>query len=73
MYKRICIWLGFTVALGFFPLFFILLIRYATKNDISISIISPELFFFNIMVYADGLKTLYELHETLKVVSAFGY
>lgn len=63
MYKRICLWLGFTVALGAFPLLFILVIKYVTKSEISISTISPELFFFNVMVYADGLKTLYDIKE----------
>ena len=66
MYKRICLWLGFTVTLGIFPLLFILIIKYVTKSEISISVISPELFFFNIMVYADGLKTLYDIKKTEK-------
>ncbi|EOS26542.1 hypothetical protein C806_01278 [Lachnospiraceae bacterium 3-1] len=63
MYKRICLWLGFTVALGAFPLLFILVVKYVTKSEISISVISPELFFFNVMVYADGLKTLNDIKE----------
>ncbi len=66
MYKRICLWLGFTVTLGIFPLLFILIIKYVTKSEISISVISPELFFFNVMVYADGLKTLYDIKKTEK-------
>ena len=66
MYKRICLWLGFTVTLGIFPLLFILIIKYVTKSEISISVISPELFFFNVMVYADGLKTLYDIKRTEK-------
>ena len=66
MYKRICLWLGFTVMLGIFPLLFLLIIKYVTKSEISISIISPELFFFNVMVYADGLKTLYGIKKNDK-------
>lgn len=66
MYKRICLWLGFTVTLGIFPLLFIVIIKYVTKSEISISVISPELFFFNVMVYADGLKTLYDIKKTEK-------
>ena len=66
MYKRICLWLGFTVTLGIFPLLFILIIKYVTKSEISISVISPELFFFNVLVYADGLKTLYDIKKTEK-------
>ena len=66
MYKRICLWLGFTVALGAFPLLFVLVIKYVTKSEISISVISPELFFFNVMVYADGLKTLYDIKKSDK-------
>ena len=66
MYKRICLWLGFTVTLGIFPLLFILIIKYVTKIEISISVIIPELFFFNVMVYADGLKTLYDIKKTEK-------
>lgn len=66
MYKRMCLWLGFTVALGAFPLLFILVIKYVTKSEISISVISPELFFFNVMVYADGLKTLYDIKKSDK-------
>ena len=60
------LWLGFTVTLGIFPLLFILIIKYVTKSEISISVISPELFFFNVMVYADGLKTLYDIKKTEK-------
>ena len=48
------------------PLLFILIIKYVTKSEISISVISPELFFFNVMVYADGLKTLYDIKKTEK-------
>lgn len=66
MYKRICLWIGFTVALGAFPLLFILVIKYVTKSELSISVISPELFFFNVMVYADGLKTLYDIKKSDK-------
>lgn len=66
MYKRICLWLGFTVMLGIFPLLFLLIIKYVTKSEISISIMSPELFFFNVMVYADGLKTLYGIKKNDK-------
>lgn len=60
VYKRICLWIGFTVSLGIFPLLFVLVMKYVTKNEISIEIVSPELFFFNVMIYADGLKTLYD-------------
>ncbi len=66
MYKRICLWFGFTVILGILPLLFTLIIKYVTKSEISISIISPELFFFNVMVYADGLKTLYDIKKSDK-------
>lgn len=66
MYKRICLWIGFTVALGIFPLLFTVIIKYVTKSEISISVISPELFFFNVMVYADGLKTLYDIKKSDK-------
>lgn len=66
MYKRICLWMGFTVTLGILPLLFTLVIKYVTKSEITISVISPELIFFNVMVYADGLKTLYNIRESNK-------
>lgn len=66
MYKRICLWFGFTLIMGILPLLFTLVIKYVTKSEISISAISPELIFFNVMVYADGLKTLYNIRESDK-------
>lgn len=59
MKKQIIVWLFFTVFAGVLPLIFILYICQITGTEITYNKICSEIFFFNIILSADGLKTLY--------------
>lgn len=61
MRRRIISWLFFTVFAGILPLIFILYVCQITNTQITYRIICSEIFFFNIILWADALKTLYDI------------
>ncbi len=61
MRKRMIVWMFFTVFAGLLPLIFILYVCQITGTTITYNIVCSEIFFFNIIMSADGLKTLYEI------------
>lgn len=61
MRKRMIGWCFFTVFAGLLPLIFILYICLITNTKVTYNIICSEIFFFNIILSADGLKTLYDV------------
>lgn len=61
MRKRLILWFFFTLLAGLLPLGFILYICQITQTDVTYQEICSEIFFFNIILSADGLKTLYDI------------
>ncbi len=51
-------WLFFTCAFGMFPLFFLMIARLFTGNEINLVTAEKEIFFLTIVLCADVLKTL---------------
>lgn len=63
MRKRLISWSFFTVLAGLLPLVFILYICTITQTVVTYQEICSEIFFFNIILSADGLKTLYDIKQ----------
>lgn len=61
MRRRMIVWAFFTVFAGLLPLIFILYVCQITDTKITYNVICSEIFFFNIILSADGLKTLYDI------------
>lgn len=61
MRRRIISWLFFTVFAGVLPLIFILYVCQITNTPVTYEIVCSEIFFFNIILWADALKTLYDI------------
>lgn len=70
MKKRLVAWFYFTFIAGLFPLIFISFTQIIFYKKITYSDICSEIFFFNIILLADSLKTLYDLktNEKLKLM-----
>lgn len=69
MFKKLTLWFFFTVFAGLLPLLFVVVVCNMTGKDLSYSMFGTEIFFFNLMIAADGMKELYELngHKKVKV------
>lgn len=61
MRKRLILWGFFTFLAGLLPLVFILYVCKITEREVTYQEICSEIFFFNIILSADGLKTLYDI------------
>jgi len=59
MYKKILLWLFFTVIAGLLPIGFIWFACEVTNTVFTSTIISSEIFFFNLLLSADGVKELF--------------
>lgn len=59
MYKKIVLWLFFTVVAGLLPIGFIWLACELTNTAFTDTMISSEIFFFNLILSADGVKELF--------------
>lgn len=77
MRRSIISWLFFTVFVGILPLIFILYVCQITNTKVTYETICSEIFFLNIIMWADALKTLYnikterDLKLTLYATSVF--
>lgn len=61
MRRQIISWLFFTVCAGSLPLIFILYVCQITGTQVTYKIVCSEIFFLNIILWADALKTLYDM------------
>ncbi len=67
MYKKIILWMFFTVIAGLLPTGFVLLACNVTGTTFTLDIICSEIFFFDLIMAADGLKEIYNLKKYKKI------
>lgn len=67
MYKKLIMWLFFTIIAGILPIGFKWAIAGITNVPFEYSNIGSEIFFFNVILSADGLKGLYDVDSGKKV------
>lgn len=63
MFKKIIMWLFFSVFAGVLPLGLKWLVCGMTGTPFTYSSICPEIFFFNLILSANGLKELYDINR----------
>lgn len=61
MFKKLTIWFFFTIVAGILPIGFKWCICSITKIPFEYSNVCSEIFFFNVILAADGLKELYDV------------
>ena len=66
MYKKIVLWIFFTVIAGLLPTGFVLLACNVTNTSFSVDMICSEIFFFDLIMAADGLKEIYSVKRYRK-------
>lgn len=70
MFKKLTMWLFFTIIAGILPLGFKWAVCGMTGTPFTYDSICSEIFFFNLIISADGLKELYDVdtRKNLKVL-----
>lgn len=66
MFKKLTMWFFFTIIAGVLPLGFKWVICGMTEIPFTYSSICSEIFFFNLILSADGLKELYDIDSEKK-------
>lgn len=66
MFKKITMWFFFTIIAGVLPLGFKWVVCSITGISFRYSSICSEIFFFNLILSADGLKELYNIDNNKK-------
>lgn len=64
MFKKLTIWFFFTIIAGILPLLFRFAIYNITDTAFTYQNICSEIFFFNLVLSADGLKELYDIDSS---------
>ena len=67
MFKRLTMWLFFTIIAGILPLGFKWAVCGITDIPFTYAGICSEVFFFNLILSADGLKELYDVGSDKKI------
>lgn len=67
MFKKLTTWIFFTVFAGLLPIGFKWTVCGMTNIAFTYSSVCSEVFFFNIILSADGLKTLYDIDSEKKL------
>ena len=67
MFKRLTMWFFFTIIAGILPLLFKWAICGITGIEFAYAGICSEIFFFNLILSADGLKELYDVDSDKKI------
>lgn len=70
MFKRLTMWFFFTLILGVLPMAFKWIVCGITSIPFTYASICSEIFFFNLILSADGLKELYDIdsHKKTKIL-----
>lgn len=66
MFKKLTMWFFFTIIAGILPLGFKWVICEMTEIPFTYSSICSEIFFFNLILSANGLKELYDIDRDKK-------
>lgn len=66
MYKKIVLWVFFTVVAGLLPIGFVLLACNVTDSTLTLEMICSEIFFFDLIMAADGLKEINNIKKYKK-------
>ena len=67
MFKKLTMWFFFTVIAGVLPLGFKWVVCDMTNIAFTYSSVCSEIFFFNLILSADGLKELYDIDSDKKI------
>lgn len=67
MFKKLIMWFFFTIVAGILPLGFKWFICNITETKFTYSSICSEIFFFNLILSADGLKEMYDVDNSKSV------
>lgn len=67
MFKKLTIWSFFTILAGILPIGFKWVICEITNIGFTYADICSEVFFFNVILSADGLKELYDVDSNKKL------
>lgn len=67
MFKKLTMWFFFTIIAGVLPLGFKWVICGLTDIPFTYSGVCSEIFFFNLILSADGLKELYDIDSDKKI------
>ncbi|OUO77921.1 hypothetical protein B5F53_11950 [Blautia sp. An249] len=70
MFKKLIMWLFFTIVAGVLPIGFKWVVCEVAETPFTYSSVCSEVFFFNVILAADGLKELYDVDsdKNLKVL-----
>lgn len=66
MFKKLIMWLFFTIVAGVLPIGFKWVVCKVAETPFTYSSICSEVFFFNVILAADGLKELYDVDSAKK-------
>lgn len=67
MFKKLTMWLFFTIVAGVLPIGFKWVVCEISETPFTYSGICSEVFFFNVILAADGLKELYDVDSAKKL------
>ena len=67
MFKKLTMWFFFTIIAGVLPIGFKWCVCGITGTPFEYPNICSEIFFFNVMLSADGLKELYDIDSNRKI------
>ena len=67
MFKKLIMWFFFTILAGVLPLGFKWVICGMTEISFTYSSVCSEIFFFNVILSANGLKELYDIDSEKKL------
>jgi hypothetical protein len=67
MFKKLTMWFFFTIIAGLLPLGFKWVICNITEIPFTYASICSEIFFFNVILAAEGLKELYDINNDGKL------
>ena len=67
MFKKLIMWFFFTILAGILPIGFKWVVCEITNIDFIYADICSEIFFFNVILSADGLKELYDVDSDKKL------
>lgn len=67
MFKKIIMWLFFTLFAGILPLILKIIICDIAKCPFTYTVACSEIFFFNVILTADGMKNLYDMDSNKKL------
>lgn len=67
MFKKLTMWFFFTIVAGILPIGFKWIVCEVAETPFTYSSVCSEIFFFNVILAADGLKELYDIDNAKRL------